>query len=109
IQRFACRFVPALCPNLLHLGSVELDSFPVVQFMKTVGRKQNAVSRTQLHDMPSVSGVREHSRGESTLAQLPARGPGDEQGQWHPGIGEDEFPRSRVEKGVQSAAEAVTD
>jgi len=40
---------------------------------------------------------------------LPARGSGGEQGQWHPGIGEDKFPRGRVEKGVQGAAETATD
>ena len=63
IQRSGCRRVSALCPNFLHFGGAELDSLPVAQFMKTVGREQNAVSRAELHDVPSVSGTPEHSRG----------------------------------------------
>ena len=68
IHRFGCRFAPALCPHLLDLGGAKLDSLPVAQFMKTVAREQNAVSRAELHDVPFVSGAGEHSRGESTLA-----------------------------------------
>ena len=68
ICRLGCRFVPALCPNLRYLDGAELDSLPVAQFVKTIGREQNAISRDELHDVPSVSGTREHSRRQATLA-----------------------------------------
>src|SRR5271155_131146 len=62
IGRFGCRPVLALCPYLLQLGSAELDSIRVAQFMKTIGREQNGVSGAELHDVPAVSSAREQPR-----------------------------------------------
>ena len=56
VHRFGRRFVSALCPNLFDLGGAELDPLPVAQFMQTVAREQNAVSRAELHNVPSIGG-----------------------------------------------------
>ena len=68
IRRLRCRFVGALRPHLLHLGGAEFDSIWVAEFVKAVGREQNAVSWAELHDVPSVGGAWEQSWGQATLA-----------------------------------------
>lgn len=79
------------------MRATEHDFLGIAQFVESVAGKQDAVAGVKLHHVLRVSSIGKHAGGKSALAQLPARAPGNQQGERDTGVGEGEFSRGRVE------------